>query len=305
MTMNSGLAVWNAMRRLPSLLRGSTRRQLAAFVAGQWRPEGACANRFGEPDLYYTSFGLACAEALQAPVSEATAAYVRRQEPAGLDLVHLNCLVRAQLILKRRRLPSFVPPAWIPARLRRVPAAREVARFAHGGGYRTDPSQPETPYAAFLATTALSGAGLPIPGPEALAAGLGRFRTGDGGWSNLPGAAAGSVNATAAAMVAQCECGSPPDRRAIDWLLRQFDTPSGGVHAVEAAPLPDLLSTASALTALHLCGGALPEPQHSRCREMVLDHWNADGGFTGTLADEASDCEYTFYGLLALGILGP
>jgi hypothetical protein len=66
--------------------------------------------------------------------------------------------------------------------------------------------------------------------------------------------------------------------------------------------MPDLLSTA---TALHALAGL--EAPIARVRESCLDFvdslWTNEGGFHGHWADEHLDCEYTFYGLLALGHL--
>ena len=47
----------------------------------------------------------------------------------------------------------------------------------------------------------------------------------------------------------------------------------------------------------------LTEEQTERCLDFVDSLWNADGGFHGNWTDDYLDCEYTFYGLLALGHL--
>ena len=70
-----------------------------------------------------------------------------------------------------------------------------------------------------------------------------------------------------------------------------------------AAPLPDLLSTATALHALACLEIPLPAPIRERCLDFIDTLWSADGGFHGHWADDHLDAEYTFYGLLALGHL--
>jgi hypothetical protein len=45
--------------------------------------------------------------------------------------------------------------------------------------------------------------------------------------------------------------------------------------------------------------GGLREP----CLDFVDSLWTNRGGFYGTWADDAADCEYTYYALLALGHL--
>jgi hypothetical protein len=62
------------------------------------------------------------------------------------------------------------------------------------------------------------------------------------------------------------------------------------------------LSTATALhalSALHVPLAGLRDP----CLDFVDSLWTNRGGFFGTWADDAVDCEYTFYALLALGHL--
>ena len=69
-----------------------------------------------------------------------------------------------------------------------------------------------------------------------------------------------------------------------------------------STPVPDLLSTATALhalSALHVPIAGLRDP----CLDFVDSLWTNRGGFFGTWADDAVDCEYTYYALLALGHL--
>jgi len=40
-----------------------------------------------------------------------------------------------------------------------------------------------------------------------------------------------------------------------------------------------------------------------RCLDFIDSLWSSRGGFRGHQGDETLDCEYTFYGLLALGNL--
>ena len=86
-----------------------------------------------------------------------------------------------------------------------------------------------------------------------------------------------------------------------DWLLAQTH-PEGGFLAIPGAPIPDLLSTA---TALHALAGL--QTSFERIKESCLDYidslWTNEGSFHGNWADDHLDCEYTCYGLLALGHL--
>ena len=69
-----------------------------------------------------------------------------------------------------------------------------------------------------------------------------------------------------------------------------------------ASPMPDLLSTATALHALADLKADIT-PLKDRCLDYLDTLWTARGGFHGSWEDDALDCEYTYYGLLSLGHL--
>ena len=86
-----------------------------------------------------------------------------------------------------------------------------------------------------------------------------------------------------------------------EWLLAQAH-PQGGFLAAPGAPLPDLLSTATALhtlAGLQVSFASLKEP----CLDFIDTLWTNEGGFYGHWGDDHLDCEYAYYGLLALGHL--
>jgi prenyltransferase beta subunit len=96
----------------------------------------------------------------------------------------------------------------------------------------------------------------------------------------------------------------PIDNNAASWLLSQFDTNGGFLASpvLREVGMPDLLSTAVALHALALTGVSI-EHIKEKCLDFLDSLWCDDGGFCGNWADRTLDCEYTFYGLLALGHL--
>ena len=110
---------------------------------------------------------------------------------------------------------------------------------------------------------------------------------------NLPPAK--TTNTACCILAMQYQTNSQPDPSLLTWLLeRQDDT--GGFHATDQAPVPDLLSTAVALFTLRLVGGGFKD-----AAAFIHAHWLDSGGFTPTIFDNYSDVEYVFYGLLALG----
>jgi hypothetical protein len=135
-----------------------------------------------------------------------------------------------------------------------------------------------------------------------LAESLKPLATPDGAWANDRGLKTGLTNATAAAvsLLRHLECPVPP---AIGpWLLARAHR-QGGFLAAPQAPMPDLLSTATALHALAGLGVGLA-PVREPCLDFLDSLWTNAGAFHGHWADDLLDCEYTFYGLLALGHLG-
>ena len=77
---------------------------------------------------------------------------------------------------------------------------------------------------------------------------------------------------------------------------------SGGIMAVPQAPMPDLLSTATALHTLTVLGEDLSDWSEF-CLDYIDSLWVNTGGFYAHWSDDKLDVEYLFYGLLALGHL--
>jgi hypothetical protein len=91
------------------------------------------------------------------------------------------------------------------------------------------------------------------------------------------------------------------NKKTVDWLTAQC-TSCGGFVAMPKAPIPDLLSTATALHALARTGFEINTIKE-KCLDYIDSLWCGKGGFFGNWTDKTLDCEYTYYGLLALGNL--
>ena len=271
---------------------GESRDLVAGFLHARVNPDGGFQNRAGASDLYYTVFGLDALIGLQEPLPAVTADYVDAFADSDLDFVHLACLARAWAALKRVPAPAVVD---------RLLARLETFRTSNGGYATSSGASHGTAYAAFLALGAYQDLGRTMP-PDGIAESLQTLKAVDGSYANHPGMPTGLTTATAAAvLVLRHIDDAARDRNAGVWLLDRCH-PRGGFFASPATPVPDLLSTATALHALstlHLPLGGLREP----CLDFVDSLWTNRGGFFGTWADDDADCEYTFYALLALGHL--
>ena len=262
---------------------------VVGFVTEQLCDDGGFAGRAPGGDLYYTLFALAALEALGADVPAETPRFLKRFGPGDtLDLVHLSALARCW---------THVPggPGEGPAR------GGMLARLAElrcgGGGFSHVPHAPTpTAYGCFLALGAMQDLHV---GVDDFAPCIVRMRSADGGYANMPDMPVGSTPATAAAVVTLRQLDVPVDHRVAPWLLSQCR--GGGFVAAAAAPMPDLLSTATALHALAMLDAPLDDIRES-CLDFVDSLWTGSA-FTANLADPRPDCEYTYYGLLALGHL--
>jgi prenyltransferase beta subunit len=280
--------------RLSLKLLGESRGLVESFIRSQVNPDGAFSNRADESDLYYTVFGIESLVALQVePPVEEVVRYLRAiGDGDGLDFVHLACLARCWAGAGRNAKAALADS--IAARI-------EAHRTADGGYNQSSGASHGTTYAAFLAWGAYQDLGLMLPNPDRLMKSLHNLRAADGGFANLPGAPAGVTAATAAVVTLMRQMHCDPDPSLAQWLLSRC-MPAGGFFAVPGAPIPDLLSTATALHALaglHVPLNGLREP----CLDFVDSLWTNRGGFYGHWSDDAIDTEYTYYALLSLGHL--
>ena len=104
-----------------------------------------------------------------------------------------------------------------------------------------------------------------------------------------------TTNAVCCLLAMQYQTNRLLDSNLLSWLQARQDE-TGGFHATDEAPIPDLLSTAVALFTLHLVGAEAHDATN-----FIHAHWLDNGGFAPTILDDYSDVEYVFYGLLALG----
>lgn len=293
--MSLRLQLLQVARLAPRLLGDSTD-LVRDFFRRQITSEGGAPDRGGRADLYYTIFALAGLQALDVPVpASQVEAYLRGfGNGAGLDFVHVSALARCWASIGLERMPDGLDRAL----LQRLEEFRKS-----DGGYEGDASLSHgTAYGAFVALGAYQDLGHTPPDLLKLIRALKRLESADGAWSNIPGAKVGALNATAGAITLIRHLGFPVNPDVGTWVLAQAH-PQGGFRAVPGAPMPDLLSTATALHALAVLEQRVPAVIHERCMDFIDSLWTAEGGFYGHWADEYVDAEYTYYGLLALGHL--
>lgn len=281
--------------RLAPKLLGDSSNLVEQFLLEKITPEGGFGDRQGRADLYYTVFGIECLLALRAEVPrEQLLPHVQSfGEGEGLDFVHVCSLARCGAGLGGAVFSEECKTGIA----RRI----ETFRTADGGYHGTPGKTRGSAYGSLLAWGAHADLGLDMPEVGRLGESVQSLRLADGSFSNEPGLSQGTTTATAAAVTLCRHLGLPLPAETGSWLLQQVH-PSGGFLATPGAPLPDLLSTATALHALESL-----EVKFDHLRDLCLDFvdslWSAEGGFHGHWADDELDVEYTSYGLLALGHL--
>ena len=292
------MGLWPDMIRCASrgaVALGPAAREAEVFLRGRLAGEGGFQNRGGQADLYYTAFAMSALRALEAPPPASAAGYLDSfAEGAGLDLIHLSCLARSWECLGealRARSAS-----------RSVPQAIRRWRSG-GGGFAQEPEAPHgTVYGAFLALGACQDCGAACPDEEEIARSVLACRASGGGFSNSPGESDGLAPVTAGAVAVLHSLSRPVEPQWGHWLIDNCFR-GGGFVAHPLSPEPDLLSTAVSLHAVELCGLSLDGGQKRACAEFVRGLQAECGGFRGAASEEQADCEYTFYGLLAMGHL--
>lgn len=247
-------------------------------------------NKSGEPDVYYTSFGWILSYILGIELNEqGRSAYLERQSVLSMDLVHYAAYTRCCLLhrLMREGKLRFLLGSVHPLPVRELDSFKLVP---HDDRW--------SPYTRFLWISLLEDTRRTEKERVRVLASLEQYQVAGGGYSNLRGRNVATTNATVAALVVIGQLkGYEPDRDL--FFLRNSQDETGGFRAGQGAPVPDLLSTATALFLMNRYGVRPLRP----ARDFIEAHWLDSGGFSATLWEDSSDVEYVFYGLLALGAL--
>lgn len=291
--MSIRLEMIQVARLAPKLLEDSAQ-LVVKFLKSSQHENGGFQDRSGIADLYYTVFGLDGLLSLENECdASAWGPFVTSYgDGEGLDFVHLCCLIRCLSAMSEHTVS-------------RDNLLQNLRRFrSQDGGFNPEPNALHgTAYGAFLGVGAMQDLGIDLsefqPGIQHS---IDSLKTTDGAWGNDRQQKVGATNATAAVMTTLRQWGIQPPPEATDWLMQRVH-PMGGFMATPTAPIPDLLSTA---TALHALAGAqidVGDPIREKCLDFIDTLWTNEGAFHGHWHEDELDTEYTFYGLLALGHL--
>ncbi|MFP4104548.1 MAG: prenyltransferase/squalene oxidase repeat-containing protein [Phycisphaerae bacterium] len=266
---------------------------VADFLLSLQCEDGGFRGRAAHSDLYYSAFALQSLASLEAPIPSGVREYLNGFDPATLDLVHLGCLARALAAL-----PEGLAGTEAAQRIH-----RQLDRFrAEDGGYAEEPNQlHSSAYASFFAVGVCEDTAMPVADVDALFDRLEGLATPDGAYTNSAEFPVPTTPNTAAAVVVHHQFDRQVRPETLNWLEKRF-CESGGFLAIPDAPMPDLLSTAVTLQALSLARRSL-ESFREPCLDFMDELWTGRGAFRGYRGEREVDCEFTFYGLLGLGLL--
>ena len=285
---------FNILGRANHLLPAVALEQIRSYISSRLTAHGGFANRKGEADLYYTVFGLVCAVILDIDLStDKLEEFVGEFNPEQLSMVDLCCYVKCRAVLNFINGENFDNTI--------VDKCLNSIKKFHtpNGSFSYDGKGSGFPYAQFLALNFYQDLGIDLPSKEKFFKSLDNYRTEQGAFCNPDSGDEPMLLSTVAAIHVIRYLTGEVDALAMQWLTGQYRN-VGGFCAAVNSQLPDMLSTAVAVFTLSICGYPLDAWQDT-IHQFIDDHWDDCGGFRATILDDTCDCEYTYYGLLALG----
>jgi hypothetical protein len=268
--------------------------EVKKFITDQQAESGGFCDRAGYPDLYYTLFGFFLTAATRLDVNH-TKLVNHTSSPSGRNESNeirtlLHRYVKEQQHLQQTSLINncclAIMEKEIPgSTLRKISRLMAILRdFLSGAGDIT------RSYQYFMMFLAFDAYGLNNRLTRLLAR---PFFKKQAAMADMP------CPVVAATLVLKSELSLPTENE-YRQLMEFFDE-EHGFRALAGAPSADLLSTAVALAALKLTCADLRLVRPA-CLKLLEENFDS-GAFLAGNGDWERDTEYTFYGLMALGLL--
>jgi geranylgeranyl transferase type-2 subunit beta len=286
-------------RILPGVLQEKPERrdELRAYFLAALDKNGGFRGRKGNGDLYYSAFalrglfmlGMLDDQQLLARVAGFLDEQQRREDLSPADILSWTfCTVLVNTVQGKELLPEQTT-----ALLHRW----EHFRRSDGCFAASEKSAVSSTYTTFLTAIFYELIGESERSRMILIEPILARQRSDGGFVELPPLQYSGTNPTAAAvgLLTLLEVSLPEKSKTVDFL-RRCQHSTGGFQAHARIPVPDLLSSFSALTALYDLNAA-EQVNQSALRNFVTSLRSPDGGFFGMPLDQQSDVEYTFYGM--------
>jgi len=294
-------------RILPGVLRETSERrnELRDYFLAALDQNGGFRGRKGGGDLYYSAFalrglfllGMLDDTKLLKNVTGFLEEQLRRNDLSPTEILSWTfCASLVNIVQEKELLPEqtvFLLHRW------------ERFRRSDGCFAASEKSTVSSTYTTFLTAIFYELLGKSERSRTIPFAPILERRRSDGGFVELPPLRYSGTNPTAAAvgLLTILEVPLPEKQKTVEFFCR-CQQPSGGFQAHTKIPLPDLLSSFSAVSALYDLDAASHVNQLA-LRNFVVSLRSPDGGFFGISADQQSDVEYTFYGMALEAMLQP
>ncbi len=292
------------LARLPEPLR---QRQMR-YLASKQNADGGFSGRDGESDLYYTGFalrGLAALDALSPEICASAAGFLRGCLTKQTSVVDFFSFLYACVLIQATGGGDVLagsPSDWP----QRVAGALASFRTSDNGYNKSPGASSGSTYHTFLVGLCFELLGQTMPNPEDVIRFVQSRRREDGGYVEVAAMRRSGTNPTAAAIgILHLLQGPELSRDQLEptiEYLAEMPSMEGGLRANDRIPLADLLSTFTGCWTLEQLG-ALDRINLDQAFHFVKALELETGGFLGGAWDEATDVEYTFYGLGSMALL--
>ena len=285
------LQMIDLLRKALALLDKQGREEVIQFLGSQQNADGGFRDRGGRSDLYYSLFGglmirawgmgqrakgmepgATLPELVEGKILKLKQFIARQSKPEVPGFIEKCCLVLLQKELKTGRI----------SRIRSI--------FSLGRSFWRERQSINLSYRSFVLFLTLDAV---FPFPRLLKFGAGKMLKQTVVDQHSP------CSEVAAKVFLQRMMNQDGTKETE--LLMSFACKSGGFKAFAHLDQADMLSTAVALFALEFAGSDLRLLKPA-CLDFIESNF-VDGAFLSGDGDPTADVEYTFYGLLALGVL--
>ncbi|GBD36751.1 hypothetical protein HRbin36_01879 [bacterium HR36] len=294
------------------------RHNVRCFALARLHPKGGFCGRSNEPDLYYTAFALRTlrlVDGLTLAVTRAVLPWlIQTPRPKTLVDLYSYCQCLALLV---DCADGAAKAAWQETR---AYLAGTLADFCTPqGGYAAQRGASQASiYQTFLALMCYDLLDQPPPNAPKIIGWLAQQQREDGGFADVETVRLGGTNPTAAAIISWQRLGDIPLHVVTGAIkfLRFVYIPHCGFRAHTRIPIPDLLSTFTALWILWELNDLAfinPDVLAQAVRALQLPCGGFCGNFGETMMIDShvetdgvqhrADVEYSFYGLACLALL--
>lgn len=302
------------LRNALNLLDEQGREEVLKFILSQQNPDGGFQDRGGRSDLYYSLFGGLMIRAwsmeqrawslksevrspkFEEPFPERSTEHSRRRREAVEGSNHHGTVLKLKQFIGRQSnsdVPGFIEKCCLvllQKELKTSRFSRIRSFYSLGKSFWKERYSINLSYRSFVLFLTLDAV-LPIRGFLRMAS------------KRMLAQTTIDVNSPCSEVAARVFLQKMMNQDGLEEqeLLKSFACKSGGFKAFSHLDQADMLSTAVALFALNFAGSDLRLLKPG-CLDFIQQNY-AEGAFLSGDGDQTVDVEYTFYGLLALGVL--